>query len=341
MQVMQVTFGLTCASSVGYFSSPTALFLPSQIARWNGLLRATVLLSHVIGSLSSYFLLALGVPMPHLFLLSFITLVLGLGLSFFFPSARQELKQAGDHKQDCIAEIAMTSDLPRADHHASSTSNTLLLIFKSFWARCSRTFSSLEFIVLALCGCLIYATLALTECYIASVWFEFNLNEQASTADANGIPFLTCIMDAIGRSLAALGALMAGYVPLTTANSISLYLVLLASFILFGLSTCLIVFYHFSHIAISCLAYCFMMFSGYALITFLGGMTAVLLQHPEDHPFMLGSTTIFSMSVQCIVLAVSHGVALRGKVLFFAAISLLPIALLSLYFCHRIIRKMI
>jgi solute carrier family 19 (thiamine transporter), member 2/3 len=340
MQVMQVTFGLSTAASVGFFASVTALFPTQMTAKWNGLLRASILIGHVVGSLASHLFLSLGLHMSHLYLFSFVSLLVGLAVSFLFPrhsTATQTILQRS------ALEIPGPRDDVRAAQHVPAVgpkvaSGPLSGSLRDVLERTKRTFGDSEVIVWSVCWCFLFASLCLAEGYIAAIWLECYLVNR--NADPDGAStYMNGLMDALGRTMGASGSIVGGCIPLSRHRPRMLILTQMFCFSLFALSIILIAYSYEEQLWLSAVSYCFMMGLGYALVSYLTGMMALMVERAEDHPFMLGTQTIASMIVQTIVQVGTNGLTLAARFLIFGSITVFPLASMLLYLGYRSLRS--
>ena len=351
MQAMQVTFGLSTAASVGFFSAVTALFPPEDTMKWNGFIRASTLVGHVIGSLCSQWFLYLGMPMSVLFLMTFIALLIGFVISWFFPKkgpstleALKDPEATEGMKEPAVEEIAVLDDDKESVGFITSSCQK----FK-------RIFGNVDILLLSWCSAVFYASLCLTESYVSAIWYEHYLYQQAKgdpnfvvdtlLADPNvASASMNGVMDALGKAFGAAGAMLAGYIPADPQRSYNnnmrfITLLLLPSFIVFGLSILGLGLFYQESLWIPAVSFMVMMSVGYALVSYISGVLALqVLEKPEDHPFMLGTQTFVSMIFQTLLLALSESFSLRMRFCLFSWINGASILAIFLYHIYKVLK---
>lgn len=322
MQFMQVTYGLSTAASIGYFASVAACLPEASRQKWNAILRAGILFGHVIGSLASHLILYLGADMQLLYLLSFISLILALLISFFFPAGLTF--EPPTLTDSCLEAPALhsSSTFPKIETpDVVSEESTTTFNIRQFLRALKASYASWDVIIIAQSWSFVFASLCLSELYMASVWPAFSTT-------GNNADYVNGIMDAVGRSVGALGSLLGGYVPIDSNRPRLLFMSMIATYMLMAASILFIQVIP-NKLILTAISYCVMMLVGYSLVTVLTGILGHAAKSPYEHSLVLGTQTFISMLVQTILLACmsSESLPLATRYYAFAGIMLVPILL--------------
>lgn len=206
MQIMQVTYGFSTACTIGFFASVAAIFKRNSRSYWTGVLRACILLGHLVADLSAQGFIALGMEMKWLFIMTIIALGVSLCIS---PLLSLHTKQRFD-LDDSQQKFEVSESSEPADIRNKNYIQKLLEMIKKCYTR-------KELLLWTLLSSSLYCCVLLTESYGSSLWDKISENsDQLKQSDK--IKNLNGIMDASGRAAGALCSYLAGFIKYKNSN---------------------------------------------------------------------------------------------------------------------------
>lgn len=264
MQIMQVTYGFSSACTIGYSASVGAIFKKDSRPYWTGVLRACILMGHVVADLSAQGFIVLGMEMKWLFIMTLIALSISLCIS---PLLSLHYEQRLDRDQ---------SERPEPiDIRNKNYIQKLFHMIKKCYIR-------RELLLWTLLSSSLYCCVLLTESYGSSLWDKIaenshQLKQSEKIKDLNGI------MDAAGRATGALCSYLAGFIRYKNNNHNDMgifYAFISISISVFSVSNYGMV-ADMSSIVLSGISWCLGLGSGFGVCSMINGI--ISSETPENN----------------------------------------------------------